>query len=556
MKKKRYQRIAAFFIASILCTYPFSASALEDWEQEKESIEQEIKDNQQEQSKKEGEIGDILNQLDALQSQRDAYNNENVKLQKAMKTITEQMKAKQVEIDQIQAAYDEQYDDMKLRIQYMYENGNTQLLDLFFSSATFADFLNKAQYFSDIVQYDRDMLKRMDDTRVALVNAKDELEQQRQSYADKQEEVKQNLAKIVSLQEETDRLYQEKSEELGELALEKTQLKENLSEIDAKMEAYQKEQEEIKRQQEEEQKQPQEEQQKQEEEQKQQEEEQTEQTSVSSSVTLIWPAPGCYQINTYFGYQTDGYHQGIELEADYGTSYVAAADGTIVFSGWSDALGDYIMLDCGNGICAIYAYSSELYYSTGDYVTQGTVLGLTGDSGSQSDGAQLYFAVLKDGDYVDPLSYLEPFGQAPVTGDGQSIVDVALSQLGNVGGQPYWSWYGFSGRVEWCACFVSWCANQCGYIDAGLIPKFSLCRSGVSWFKENGQWKDRSYEPSAGDIIFFDWDYDGVPDHVGIVEKSSGSTVYTVEGNSGDACKQMQYTVGERCIFGYGVPAY
>ena len=58
------------------------------------------------------------------------------------------------------------------------------------------------------------------------------------------------------------------------------------------------------------------------------------------------------------------------------------------------------------------------------------------------------------------------------TGDGE-IVAVALSQLGNVGGQPYWSWYGFESQVDWCACFVSWCANECGYLDAGVIPRFA-----------------------------------------------------------------------------------
>ena len=64
------------------------------------------------------------------------------------------------------------------------------------------------------------------------------------------------------------------------------------------------------------------------------------------------------------------------------------------------------------------------------------------------------------------------------------IVNVAIEQLGNVGGKPYWSWYGFSSRVEWCACFVSWCANECGYIETGVIPKYSICDTGVDWFKE------------------------------------------------------------------------
>ena len=140
-------------------------------------------------------------------------------------------------------------------------------------------------------------------------------------------------------------------------------------------------------------------------------------------------------------------------------------------------------------------------------------------------------------------------------GDGE-IVTVALSQVGNVGGQPYWSWYGFDGRVEWCACFVSWCANECGYIDSGVIPKFAGCANGVQWFKDRGQWQDNSFEPSAGQIIFFDWECDGEVDHVGIVEKCENGIVYTVEGNSGDACRQNQYTVGSSSIYGYGCPAY
>lgn len=147
-------------------------------------------------------------------------------------------------------------------------------------------------------------------------------------------------------------------------------------------------------------------------------------------------------------------------------------------------------------------------------------------------------------------------------GDGE-IVTVALSQVGNVGGQPYWSWYGFDGRVEWCACFVSWCANECGYIDSGVIPKFAGCANGVQWFKDRGQWQDGSFKPSAGQIIFFDWDnkgssgpQDGQSDHVGIVEKCENGIVYTIEGNSGDSCRQNQYPVGHYEILGYGVPSY
>ena len=133
------------------------------------------------------------------------------------------------------------------------------------------------------------------------------------------------------------------------------------------------------------------------------------------------------------------------------------------------------------------------------------------------------------------------------------IVAVALSQVGNVGGQPYWSWYGFSSRVEWCACFVSWCGDQCGYIESGAMPKFSYCPTGVEWFRSRGQWLDRNSIPPAGSVIFFDWGGDGVADHVGIVESCDGTTIYTIEGNANNACKNNQYNGNSSVILGYGV---
>ena len=175
---------------------------------------------------------------------------------------------------------------------------------------------------------------------------------------------------------------------------------------------------------------------------------------------------------------------------------------------------------------------------------------------STMQAARLGWDSYGDTQYPAHVLRYYPYGRAFTSGGNQAIVEVALTQLGNEGGQPYWSWYGFDGRVEWCACFVSWCADQCGYIESGIIRKFSGCVDGSNWFKGNGQWQDRNYEPQAGDIIFFDWEGDGETDHVGIVEKCENGVVYTVEGNSGDACRQNQYTVGSSSIYGYGVPAY
>ena len=131
------------------------------------------------------------------------------------------------------------------------------------------------------------------------------------------------------------------------------------------------------------------------------------------------------------------------------------------------------------------------------------------------------------------------------------LVELAKRQVGNVGGQPYWSWYGFNSRVEWCACFVSWCYGQRGLSE----PRFAGCQSqGIPWFQSHGQWGARGYDNLApGDAIFFDWDMDGSADHVGIVIGTDGSRVYTIEGNSGDACKIRSYDVNYECIKGYGL---
>lgn len=145
------------------------------------------------------------------------------------------------------------------------------------------------------------------------------------------------------------------------------------------------------------------------------------------------------------------------------------------------------------------------------------------------------------------------------------ILSVAKSQLGQKGGQPYWSWYGFNDRVAWCACFVSWCANQCGLIENGQIPRYSVCDNGIAYFKEKDRWQDREtgYLPVQGDVIFFNWlekDENGnlyqdeKSDHTGIVEYYDSSTnkVYTIEGNSSDECKERSYNADDIQIMGYG----
>lgn len=161
---------------------------------------------------------------------------------------------------------------------------------------------------------------------------------------------------------------------------------------------------------------------------------------------------------------------------------------------------------------------------------------------------KLYEENIKNGNYSSGNAYY---------GAGRSaIVKVAQAQIGNYNGNKFWSWYGFSYRTAWCACFVSWCANETGNIRAGVIPKFSYVDNGANWFRARGRFKGRNYTPSPGDIIFFDWDGNGVGNHVGIVEYVSGGTVHTIEGNTSNMCARRSYSIGSWSIMGYGVPNY
>lgn len=157
-----------------------------------------------------------------------------------------------------------------------------------------------------------------------------------------------------------------------------------------------------------------------------------------------------------------------------------------------------------------------------------------------------------DRQYVPHVLRYYVFGRIQTGTGSQAMVQIALTQEGN-SGETYWSWYGFDSEVEWCACFVSWCAEQCGYLDSGTVPKFSLCSDGVDWFNSRGQFEDGSYVPVVGDIIFFDWEEDGDVDHVGIVEDVVNGVVHTIEGNSGNAVRQRNYFLGDSRIYGYGI---
>ncbi|EGO2806921.1 CHAP domain-containing protein [Enterococcus faecalis] len=136
-------------------------------------------------------------------------------------------------------------------------------------------------------------------------------------------------------------------------------------------------------------------------------------------------------------------------------------------------------------------------------------------------------------------------------GRNSAIAKIASDELAegiHEGGEKYWRWYGFNNRVEWCATFVSYVAEKANV----KMDRFAYCPTGISSFKANNQWQSGGEEPKSGAIIFFDWDCDGVSDHVGIVEKFENDMIYTIEGNSGDKIAKRSYQKNSDYIIGYG----
>ena len=158
--------------------------------------------------------------------------------------------------------------------------------------------------------------------------------------------------------------------------------------------------------------------------------------------------------------------------------------------------------------------------------------------------------------YVSHVLRYYPIGRSFMSEGDAAIVAVAQTQIGNEGGLKYCEWYGYSYRVEWCAIFVSWCADQCGYLDAGILPKELNVIPYVEWFRERDQWQYMDYEPSPGDLIFYDWEGDGLADHVGIVERVEDGVIYSIEGNAGDLCIENSHPLGAAPVYGFGLPAY
>ncbi len=401
MKNKKYFAVCFLIaaIAAILVVQPLWATSIEDEKKKQKEMEEDLKDYQS-----------MLDNLESLRSDTKAYiqalDEQLTAVTDHLNELNGQMTAKQAEIDEInqnlaqqEADIAQQYEAMKKRIQFMFENGNTYYLDMLLGSDSMADFLNRAEYMKEITDYDRNMLNKMKETKAQIENTKTLLEAEKQNLAEMsaQAESEKNSVEALVADKRQQLLNTENQIDAAQMDIQNQQ-----EEIEAQKQLVA-ELEEIERKR------------KEEEERRRREAELRQQQAQIPNYdggAFMWPLPGIYRITSQYGYRTDSitgatlsYHNGVDIGAPTGTEIHAVYDGEVAWAYYSTTAGNWIGIDHGDGLYTIYMHASALLVSEGDKVSKGDVIALVGSTG-RSTGPHLHLSVRKDGSYIDPHLYL------------------------------------------------------------------------------------------------------------------------------------------------------
>ena len=391
-----------------------------------------------------------LKNLEGLKNDAAAYIKELdgslTKLEGELDDLSSQIGSKEQEIadtgvalEQAKETEGKQYADMKLRIKYMYERGNTSYIDMLFQSEDMVQLMNRAEYINKISDYDRKKL--------------DEYEATRQTIADEEQKLKDDREALLTMQEQTKAkqdsvktLRSQKNKELksfeGQIDTAQGQIDQYNADLVAQENKIKQIEAEIKRKEEEARKKAEEEARRKAEEERKKAEaakkaaaakaeaakkaettskstQKTDTTSKSNNTTSVgnisfrWPCPSSGNITSGFGSRTSptkgasSYHQGIDISASTGAAIVAAASGTVVVSSYSYSAGNYIMINHGGGVYTVYMHCSKLLVSEGQSVSAGQTIAKVGSTG-YSTGSHLHFGVRVGGKYVNPRSYVSP----------------------------------------------------------------------------------------------------------------------------------------------------
>ena len=339
-----------------------------------------------------------IEQLEASKSNLKSYiaqlDKEAASLASQIDKLNEDIEAKKEEIvqaedelDEAQRIAEQQYEDMKLRIQYLYENGTPSVLEMLLTADSIGDFLNKSTYVKSMSEYDRKMLDEYIAQKEAVEEAKNVLESEEEELnlmADAAREQKETVDALIKKKTSEIQSYQAQIDSQNSDAAE---FKEDLEEQEKLLNQI---------------------------------EEQIAAAAFANASTddgdggasgFVWPCPSSRRITSGFGPRPQPVpgastnHQGIDIGASHGSSIVAAAGGRVTTSTYSGSAGNYIVISHGNGISTVYMHCSALYVSVGDVVSAGQSIAAVGSTGF-STGPHLHFGVIKNGTYVNPRNYV------------------------------------------------------------------------------------------------------------------------------------------------------
>lgn len=400
MKIKLKGGLAAAGVLLLLClSFPAYGTKKElEAEKEKTSVIEEEKKKVEDTLKNlEGRKADTESYVRQLDQEMAAISSQLEELSGQIADKESEIAVTQEELSAAQEAEVQQYDAMKLRIKYMYEKGDTTFIDLILESKSISQLLNRAEYISQISQYDRQML--------------DEYAATRQTIADNEAKLESERADLLALQESTQAKHNSVEELLAakeeQLKSYETQIASAQSQINAYEQDLAAQESKIR--------QIEEEMQKAEEEARKKAESSGTSYTVKSlgNTKFIWPCPSSSRITSAFGGRespTEGAssnHQGIDIGASTGSDIVAAADGVVTIATYSASAGNYVMLSHGGGVSTVYMHCSSLNVSEGQSVTQGQVIAKVGSTG-YSTGPHLHFGIRSGGSYVNPSNYVSP----------------------------------------------------------------------------------------------------------------------------------------------------
>ena len=410
MRKKKIAVLAAaaaLTLGTVFSSYATS-KAIEDAKKKVSSMEEEKKKVESALKELEGKKSDTAAYVKELDRNLSALAGELTKLEGDISRKEEQIEEAKVELETAKITENRQYEDMKLRIQYMYENGQTGLLESMMQSESIAELLNRAEYASQITSYDRKMLEEYRKTRQEVALKKEALKTEHQELLTLQDSTKAKQSSVKTLMASKE----------AELASYETKIASAQGEIDqynadikAQEEHMARVEAEIRRKEEEARKA--EEARRAEEAKKNQSSAGGDSTVKKGNTNFIWPCPASGRISSAFGDRsspTEGAstnHKGIDIPAPSGSSIVAAADGKVVISTYSYSAGNYIMIDHGGGLTTVYMHCSQLLVKEGETVKQGQTIAKVGSTG-YSTGPHLHFGVRSGGSYVNPSGYVSP----------------------------------------------------------------------------------------------------------------------------------------------------